>query len=159
MSFFFYENSVRRLLTVINSRLDTVTHQQNGEAGTADNTTAQNQVIEARSRYIESMRKAADAVSRECERLEFWSDVRQTTGKGHGAAVSAPASPDHKEPLKEDLDESTVSTRDSHSSIKAKDGAGERHEHDAQRDTAVEASQESPAEGPAEDEDEPAVAV
>jgi hypothetical protein len=170
VSFFFYENSVQRLLTVVTSRLDTVRRQQNGEAGTADAATAQNQVVEARARYIESLHKAADAVSRERERLEFWSDAHQTTGKAPApikkGATPAPSPP---VPPKEDLlDESTLSPRDSHSDITARvdelpggwvDGADERHEHDDQ--PAAEAVREMPAEAPAagEDEDEAAVAV
>jgi hypothetical protein len=166
VSYFFYENSVRRLLVIINDRLDTV---QKAKPKTVNERSPGRNF---NARYVESLQKAADAVSQECEKLEFWSDVRHTTGK-RTVRFSPASTNEEASSVEPEHHDSTDSTSDSRSDGNAKaEHSPDRADASSERgglnigmdsDAAVAAARESPAEGVGEvaggDDDEPAVAV
>jgi hypothetical protein len=70
MSFFFYASSCRRLLGLINEKIDEtnarmVEQSKNGEAES-----------ELDTKHVENLLRSQAAVEEECKKLEFWSDAQ-----------------------------------------------------------------------------------
>jgi hypothetical protein len=76
LSFFFYENSYRRLLTILSDKIQQATTQRDKHAKHKE---AED---DSEQRYIESLLKSAKAVNEECKKLGFWSDVRNLASDG-----------------------------------------------------------------------------
>jgi hypothetical protein len=100
MSYFFYEFSCRRLLTLLTDRINEAREHRD------DHVRRDAPESENESRKIESLLKAAEAVDAECKKLAYWSDVRELSKEGN---ILTSMDTGHAENEQEDQDESHLS--------------------------------------------------